>query len=255
MGMVTYGWDNQLLKCASKIREMTFKPTSVFNRIAQENGFIGFPEDLTDLKLSPGLRDEIFRRFKFKHLRATSGVSAILKNIYIAEFGSIYKSLNITKTVTKTVLSSSTLNEYFAFVSSTIRPKAMVESVCQCTNGKHTDLCGRLLCLTCGSFALDPEIDYGDPDAEYFHEYDPRKPKPPLHIEPAPVEIDVPIIQPAKKAKTVKVKKPEPTPKKTWEKYSGPPLYGYKIAEKPAAKVDPDDEITEFDDPDAVYKN
>jgi hypothetical protein len=253
--MVTYGWDNQLIKCASKIREMTFKPTSIFNRIAQENGFTGFPEDLTDLKLSTELRDEIFRRFKFKHLRITSGVSAILKNIYIAEFGSIYKSVNITKTATKTVLSSSTLNEYFAFVSSTIRPKAMVKSVCQCANGKHTDFCGKLLCLTCGSFALDPDIEYGDPDAEYFYENDPRKPKLVLHIEPAPV--DVPIIQPAKKAKTAKVKKPEPTPKKTWEKYSGPPLYGYKIAEKPAAKIDPDDEFTEddFRDPDAEYRN
>jgi hypothetical protein len=168
--MVEFGWDEQLVKCAEKIRGLKFKPNSIFNRISVENKFDGFPEDFEKLTLSPALRAEIFAKFKFKNLTLKSSAAAIVKNIYNAEFGFIYVSEKTSKTHQKTVLKP-LLNEYFAFVYANIRDKVIDSTLCQCGECVLTPVCGRLLCGTCGMFALEErsEPEETDPEAEYFH--------------------------------------------------------------------------------------
>lgn len=164
--MVEFGWDEQLIKCADKIRELKYKP-SVFNRIAEENGFEGFPENIEQLRLSPELRAEIFTKFKFKDIKPTSSASAIIKNIYNVEFGLIYISESETKTRCRTVLKP-WMNEYFSFVTDNMHTRART-FVCQCTNSVLTPVCGHLLCGTCGLWALERvEVEERDPEYEYF---------------------------------------------------------------------------------------
>ena len=155
--MVEFGWNEQLITCAEKIREMRFKPKSIFNRIAAENAFTGFPEDL-DLKLSTELRDEIFRKFKFKSLTAKSSVAAILKNIYNTEFGNIYFSEKVSGTQNRTKLHAC-LNEYFDFVFVNVRKGSVRAAMCNCSESVLTDFCGHLLCGTCEKWALKRDDD------------------------------------------------------------------------------------------------
>jgi hypothetical protein len=132
---------------------MRYKPTSIFNRISSENGdIVGFPEEFDDLSLSPELRAEIFQKFKFKTLTAKSSAAAIIRNIYDAEFGTIYHSEKVTKTQTKTTLNPR-MNHYFRFVYENIRPDFEKANMCRCKESKLNDFCGHLLCGTCEKWA------------------------------------------------------------------------------------------------------
>ena len=234
---VEFGWDQQLITCTDKIREIKFKPTSIFNRIARENNFVGFPERLDKLTLSDELRTEIFRKFKFKTLTSKSTVSAICKNIYNTNFGNIYSSEKVSSTQNRTVLNA-WMSEYFTFVYENIKKRVVESALCKCESSVLTNFCGHLLCGTCNSWAMKrdeegPE-EFRDPDAEYL-----VAPLQALLQANKPETLPAPLLAPslallqANKTETPQALFPAP---KFYT--SVPKLYGYKItAESKRAKI------------------
>jgi hypothetical protein len=151
--MVEFGWDNQLQKCTEKIRELRYEPGSLFNQIAAENGYHGFPETFDKLALSEELRTAIFKAFKFKYLKKFSATSAILKNIFNDEFQSIYSSVRDAGGTNSRAVLDAGMNDYFEFVMRNIKPGAMRYHTCSCKEPKTQLISGHLLC-SCGKWVV-----------------------------------------------------------------------------------------------------
>ena len=136
---VEEAWDAQWIRLTTQIRE-----PSLFDRIAALNSFEGFPSDLTKVKLSEALLDEIFDKFKFKFINRSSPTVSILHHIYNDFYGVIYTAgYESVKNATYNLVDG--VAEYFSFVK-----RETCRKPCRCATFEM----GKYGLCACGGFKV-----------------------------------------------------------------------------------------------------
>jgi hypothetical protein len=128
------GWDNQWMRMTRKI----LHPTQLFVDLAEHNGFIGFPEFLSDVKIPAALMTDIFKNYTLKYLTEKSAPVKILTHIYNEEYGLIYETKCVNKHTTVSLVEGAA--DWFTFVK-----KASRKVLCRCPKkvaGPYGCTCG-----------------------------------------------------------------------------------------------------------------